>query len=963
MEESESTEAGAYPAARRGGPVIAAPIAGDGAPPLGSTSEGVVDVALPHWSDPPTGQVPRVLVDQAAPGADDPPGTLAWRELDPDWDQDEPLAVLDLRGVEPVRAHREPPAQPGRDWATRDTATRDTATQGEVPWAAGAGAEAARPADPEPSAPAPTRPAAAAGDWRAAAGQGHLRVLGVVAEAPSPLRETESEAARSRGLPPEASPTDVVDVRDRRPGGRTPAGGVGRIGPTETPDPARAGSLLGEGSGAERRLVDEIVARPSGVTGSSSGRIGAVRVVAHSPRTPAAEPAAFPRAVGRETGGAEDRRGPLAPGGPDRSRVPAPDAVDPRRRGDSEPSGPPVSRPEPPRPAETLPVASRSSASSPPGRNAEASAPDARRAPGVDPLSDLARDRPGRVPGAQSGAQSDDSRRAPGVVGRFPAPAPGGEPTVGDRSAREAEVDQPPGSEPGPRRDARREPDASGGEADPAFGEGGVAPPRASESWWRRPWASRGAHRAGGSGVLATSGDFDVRDGADPRHGPAWTSNPDESMLPGPGTGSDGVIGSGVDLEAGEGAAVGPFGPASAPSRHRTAETPPAPARDVAREPGESGSREPRDDSPDASESGAPGAGRNGPGAFDFPETVAEALESAKVGRPVHEEADASQAGALGNGRNPDERVGTAGRTRPTVPRPPKGREVGGVAASTSASRSTPQRKRVAWAIVTGVVLGGGALAAFAEGPLASTVLVAVVLVFAAGEFYAVLRRAGYRPAALVGLVGTAAAVVAGYLRGPSGLVAVATAVTVLSFLWYLFGVSKGRPGPNVGATLLGFAWVGGLGAFAGMVLDPRAFPHDHGVAYLLGMVIAVVANDVGAYALGAWLGRHRLAPTVSPHKTWEGLVGGSVASLVVGALVVPLVHPWTFGLAMTVAVAVVVLAPLGDLAESMVKRDLGVKDMGSILPGHGGFLDRVDGILFVLPALYYVLVVMVGLH
>jgi phosphatidate cytidylyltransferase len=100
------------------------------------------------------------------------------------------------------------------------------------------------------------------------------------------------------------------------------------------------------------------------------------------------------------------------------------------------------------------------------------------------------------------------------------------------------------------------------------------------------------------------------------------------------------------------------------------------------------------------------------------------------------------------------------------------------------------------------------------------------------------------------------------------------------------------------------------------------------------------------------------LAPAVSPNKTWEGLVGATIVTFAVTLLVQVIfkMHPWTFSRALALALVVCVAAPLGDLAESMIKRDLGVKDMGRIMPGHGGVLDRIDGLLFVAPAAYYLL-------
>jgi phosphatidate cytidylyltransferase len=130
----------------------------------------------------------------------------------------------------------------------------------------------------------------------------------------------------------------------------------------------------------------------------------------------------------------------------------------------------------------------------------------------------------------------------------------------------------------------------------------------------------------------------------------------------------------------------------------------------------------------------------------------------------------------------------------------------------------------------------------------------------------------------------------------------------------------------------------------------------EHYVGAIIGYAALVVIYDTGAYATGATLGRHLLAPHVSPNKSWEGAAGATVACLLAGVLLLPLWEPWTLASGLVLAAATCVVAPLGDLSESMLKRDLAVKDMGSILPGHGGMLDRIDALLFAAPALYYVL-------
>jgi phosphatidate cytidylyltransferase len=233
-------------------------------------------------------------------------------------------------------------------------------------------------------------------------------------------------------------------------------------------------------------------------------------------------------------------------------------------------------------------------------------------------------------------------------------------------------------------------------------------------------------------------------------------------------------------------------------------------------------------------------------------------------------------------------------------------------------------------------------------------VLSTVVVTIAAAECYAALRRAGRRPAALLGLVATVGVMVSAYAKGVSALPLVLALVVVTSMIWYLAGVEKGSPVEGIVSTVFGFVWVGLLASFAALMLAPSQYPHRHGVAFMLGAVIATVAADVGALVVGGSLGRHPLAPRVSPQKTWEGFIGGAVLAVAASAAITGQVHPWTPGKAAVLGLVVAVVAPLGDLCESLIKRDLKLKDMGSLLPGHGGVLDRVDGLLFVLPVTYY---------
>ncbi len=256
--------------------------------------------------------------------------------------------------------------------------------------------------------------------------------------------------------------------------------------------------------------------------------------------------------------------------------------------------------------------------------------------------------------------------------------------------------------------------------------------------------------------------------------------------------------------------------------------------------------------------------------------------------------------------------------------------------------------------ILTGLGIGLAAVVLFKLGSLTALVLVLLIVTLAAAELFGVLRRVGYRPATLVALVATVGILIGAYMKGEAAIPLVVGLVVVFTLLWYLLGVVRERPTINISVTVLGFMWVGFLGSFAALLLDPRMFPNRHGVALLLGAVVATVGYDVGSFLVGKRFGRHHLAPAISPNKTWEGLIGGTVASVLVGAVVVSQISPWTTARGIALGLVVAVAAPLGDLCVSLLKRDVGVKDMGWILPGHGGVLDRVDALLFVVPATYY---------
>jgi len=268
-------------------------------------------------------------------------------------------------------------------------------------------------------------------------------------------------------------------------------------------------------------------------------------------------------------------------------------------------------------------------------------------------------------------------------------------------------------------------------------------------------------------------------------------------------------------------------------------------------------------------------------------------------------------------------------------------------------------------AVGVGVALVAVGLICFKLGTVATTALVAVVLTFAAVEFFGVLRRAGYSPAVPVGIAAVASLAVAPVAQPHIGH-AVVLALTVLAGLLWFFWVNPAENSVmNLGVTLLGVFWVGGLGSMASLALGQGRLMADRlgddasnpAIGVLIAATLVAVSYDIGGFFIGQAIGQRPLS-AASPNKTKEGLFGGVAAAIAVPFLIVGLggIEPVGHELPKTLFFCLfcAIVAPLGDLCQSKIKRDLGVKDMGTVLPGHGGVLDRFDAFLFVLPMAWF---------
>jgi phosphatidate cytidylyltransferase len=226
--------------------------------------------------------------------------------------------------------------------------------------------------------------------------------------------------------------------------------------------------------------------------------------------------------------------------------------------------------------------------------------------------------------------------------------------------------------------------------------------------------------------------------------------------------------------------------------------------------------------------------------------------------------------------------------------------------------------------------------------------LVAIAAVFALHEFYGMARP--LRPLVLAGYGGVGVALVGAQLGGLKWMLGGFLATFVLAFFLFLVSSTRAPATVAISGTVLGAAWVGfGLG-FALLLRDLPV----HGRLATFTVLIAVWADDTAAYFMGRLIGRHKFSPALSPAKTWEGFVAGTAAAVFASFIALYHQHYLSIGQSLVLGAVVAVAAALGDLFESALKRDMQVKDSGTILRGHGGMLDRVDALLFAVPAGYF---------
>jgi phosphatidate cytidylyltransferase len=272
------------------------------------------------------------------------------------------------------------------------------------------------------------------------------------------------------------------------------------------------------------------------------------------------------------------------------------------------------------------------------------------------------------------------------------------------------------------------------------------------------------------------------------------------------------------------------------------------------------------------------------------------------------------------------------------------------VESSTSPAPASRAGRDVPVSIAVAVVLIALIVASLAVVKDVFLIVVVAAILVGLREMAHALAVGGYRLPLIPMGAGSAAMIVGAYYGGPDVLIGCLAGSLLVTILWRMVGGQAGfvRDIAAAGFCLLYLPF---LASFVSLLLAA-----DDGVARVLTFIFVTIASDIGGFVAGVLFGRHPLAPVVSPKKTWEGFAGSAVTCLAVAVacLVWVIDDEWWIGLVL--GATAVVAATLGDLAESMIKRDLGIKDMSNLLPGHGGIMDRLDSLLPTVVVAYLVL-------
>lgn len=262
--------------------------------------------------------------------------------------------------------------------------------------------------------------------------------------------------------------------------------------------------------------------------------------------------------------------------------------------------------------------------------------------------------------------------------------------------------------------------------------------------------------------------------------------------------------------------------------------------------------------------------------------------------------------------------------------------------------------------VIVGAVLAAGAILVIVLGKWVYFAAMLVLALMGLNEFFRMTRS--YRPLALAGYVGVLVMLYCAWFRTPTGVLGGVAVLVLVTFVLAALGGVKPGVTSRMAVTVLGGVYLG-LG-FGHLLLMRRVGvdggPADLGMGLVLAVVFGTWAGDTFAYFVGRFFGSTPMAPHLSPKKTWEGFAGGALGTVLVVVLVGLYADLSPYD-SLIIGLVIAVVGPLGDLFESLVKRDVDVKDAGGFLPGHGGVLDRFDALLFSSVAVYYVASALLG--
>jgi phosphatidate cytidylyltransferase len=255
--------------------------------------------------------------------------------------------------------------------------------------------------------------------------------------------------------------------------------------------------------------------------------------------------------------------------------------------------------------------------------------------------------------------------------------------------------------------------------------------------------------------------------------------------------------------------------------------------------------------------------------------------------------------------------------------------------------------------MLTGFLFGWIVVICITKGGLALLGLLAVILAFASNEYVKILNHKGFYPSLKVIYATEIALAIIVYFERFDLVAATLTICSICSFMWVLF-VGRQPYIANVSTTLFGMVYCGWFPLHLIFFRNLQCSQYDSGLGFVIMMLACIISTDVGCYYVGTRYGKHKLAPTVSPNKSIEGSIGGAVCSVIMAEIVGLLFLGLNWWMSFVAGILCTVFAQIGDLCESLLKRDAGVKDSGDTLPGHGGFLDRTDSFALTIPIMYY---------